>query len=535
MLRCVLSISLIAFAFASTSSAQTALSADSAARRPPASPATDSMLARILVEASERSQLNRIGQVLSDSIGPRLSGTPGLKAGNDWLLSQYKSWGIPARMERFGTWRGWRRGVSHLDLMSPRVRSLEATLLAWSPGTRGRTVQGGVVILPDAADSAAFSRSLRDVKGQAVLLSAPYASCRPADDLAAHARPATLEAMQKQRTSAAAEWTARIGRTGYTSRTLPRALEQAGAIAILTNSWAGGWGSDRIFRGRAENIPTFDVGCEDYGLLFRLAENRQGPVVRLQADASWQGTVPMFNTVAEIKGSQLPNEYVLLSAHFDTWEGASGSTDNGTGTAVMMESMRILRAVYPSPRRTIIVGHWSGEEQGLIGSRAFAEDHPEIVAGLQTMFNQDNGTGRITQISAQGLGSAGLHLQRWLAMMPADLGADIRVSIPGAPSTGGSDHASFICHGAPAFELGSVDWNYNNYTWHTNRDTFDKVVPDDLREAATVTAMLVYLASEDLVRMSRERRTDLVDRRTGQPMTWPACSVPTRSWESSTR
>ncbi|MBA3343586.1 MAG: M20/M25/M40 family metallo-hydrolase [Gemmatimonadaceae bacterium] len=497
-------------------------------------PRADSMIARIRAEGTDRSQLYRISQVLSDSIGPRLSGTPGLKAGNDWLVSQYRSWGIPARLERFGTWRGWKRGVSHADLISPRVRSLEATLLAWSPGTSGARVEGPVVILADAADSAAFMRWLPAVKGRIVLMSAASTSCRPDADLATHARPATLAAMREQRAATTAAWNARVARTGSTTRTLPRALERAGAVGILTNTWAGGWGSDRIFRGRANGIPTFDVSCEDYGLLYRLAENNQGPIVRLRADASWQGTVPMFNAVAEIRGAEKPEEYVFLSAHFDTWEGASGSTDNGTGTAIMLEAMRILRTVYPNPRRTIIAGHWSGEEQGLIGSRAFSEDHPEVVSGLHALFNQDNGTGRIESISSLGLPDAGAHLERWMASVPLDFKSGITLQVPGTPSSGGTDHAAFVCHGAPAFDLESVNWSYNNYTWHTNRDTFDKIVMDDLRDATLLTAMLVYLASEDDTKITREK-TPLVSRTTGLPVQWPACSKATRSWESNAR
>src|SRR6185503_7401863 len=114
-----------------------------------------------------------------------------------------------------------------------------------------------------------------------------------------------------------------------------------------------------------------------------------------------------FNTIAELKGSQKPDEYVLLSAHFDSWDGGSGATDNGTGTIAMMEAMRILKTVYPNPKRTIVIGHWSGEEQGLNGSRAFAADHPEIVKGLQALFIQDNGTGRVSNIGGAGVLGAG--------------------------------------------------------------------------------------------------------------------------------
>ena len=496
-------------------------------------PVSDPVIRAIWAEGTDRSHLYRLAQTLSDSIGPRMTGTPSLKSGSDWLVSQYAAWGIPARLEQFGTWRSWRRGVSHIDLVGPRVRSLEGTMLAYSPGT-AQPVQGEVVILNSAVDSAAFQRWLPAVKGKVVLMSAPFASCRPDADLERYALPATLETMRRARSANSAAWTARIQRTGFSATRLPAQLEAAGAIGVLTNTWTGGWGSDRIFRARTERAPMFDVSCEDYGLLYRLAEAAQRPIVQLSADAAWQGVTPMFNTMAEIRGSEKPNEYVMLSAHFDSWDGASGSTDNVTGTVTMMEAMRILRAVYPKPKRTILVGHWSGEEFGLLGSRAFAADHPEVVSGMQALFNQDNGTGRIVRVSTQGLVGAGAHFTRWFSMMPPELVGGITLQTPGTPGTGGTDNASFVCYGAPAFSLGSLDWNYNLYTWHTNRDTFDKIVLDEVRNNALLTAMLVYLASEDPVRMSREQAV-LTDARTGAVTPWPACTKAARSWEENLR
>jgi carboxypeptidase Q len=257
--------------------------------------------------------------------------------------------------------------------------------------------------------------------------------------------------------------------------------------------------------------------------VYRLAAHNQGPVVRVNATAEFLGNVPTWNTIAEIKGSEKPNEYVMLSAHFDSWESSSGATDNATGTVTMMEAMRLLKAVYPNPKRTILVGHWSGEEQGLNGSRAFAKDHPEIVSGLQALFNQDNGTGRVQNISAQGLVGAGQHLASWLAVIPSEITQHIRLTIPGSPGGGGSDYASFICAGAPAFNLSSLDWGYGTYTWHTNRDTFDKIVIDEVKNNAVLTAMLVYMAAEDPDRVPRDRRSVMPRSFSGNVQSWPEC------------
>jgi carboxypeptidase Q len=205
--------------------------------------------------------------------------------------------------------------------------------------------------------------------------------------------------------------------------------------------------------------------------------------------------------------------------------------------------------VYPNPKRTIMVGHWSGEEQGLVGSRAFAADHPEIVKGLQAQFNQDNGTGRIVRMGGGGLVNSPAHISAWLAKLPPELQKQVEFSGPGFPSGGGSDDASFACYGAPAFGLGALGWDYFNYTWHTNRDTYDKIVFDDLKSNATLTAMLAYLASEDPTTITRER-VDLAalaaaraaqappaanaaggGRGRGGPTTWPTCTKAPRVTE----
>jgi hypothetical protein len=494
----------------------------------------DPVLRRIWQEGMEHSQLYPLAQTLLDSIGPRLAGSPGIKAGNDWLVATYGGWGVAARNEQFGTWKGWRRGISHVDLIAPRVRTLEATMLAWSPGTK--RAEGKVMILPDVADSNALAAWLPQAKNAFVAISFPQPTCRPDTSWATWTSPESYTRMKAARDTARLAWNARLQRTGYSARELPKRLEQAGIRGILTNNWSAGWGVDKIFDARTEKVPTVDLSCEDYGLVFRLAERNQGPVLRMEAEAEFLGEVPVYNTIAEIKGSEKPDEYVMLSAHFDSWDGGSGATDNGTGTLTMLEAMRILKLAYPAPKRTIVVGHWSSEEQGLIGSRAFAADHQEMVNGLQALFNQDNGTGRVANLSMQGLVNAGGPWGRWLSRLPAELTRNVSVQFPGVASGGGTDNASFICYGAPAFGLGSLNADYGQYTWHTNRDTFDKLMLDDVKNNATLTAMLVYLASEDPDRVSRDRRALFPPNPfNNQPGSWPACQPAARSSAESAR
>ncbi|CAN5820600.1 hypothetical protein BH23GEM9_BH23GEM9_15870 [soil metagenome] len=491
-------------------------------------PTDDPVLQRMWTLGMEQSQTETLAQALLDSIGPRLSGTPGQKRGNDWLVHMYASWGIDARNEQVGTWRGWRRGHSHIDMLEPRVRTLEGMMLGWSPGTGGQEIIAETIVLPRFADSTAFVQWLPQARGRYVLVSAPQPTCRPRSEWLEHATTESRARMDEQRAAVQREWAGPSVRgTGYSlalgTGELGLRLEAAGVAGVITSRNKDAAGTYDVFETYNQRAPAITLSCEDYGLVFRATERGQSTRVRMNLDGELLGEQPIYNTIAMIRGSELPDEYVMLSAHFDSWDGASGATDNGTGTLVMLEAMRILRQAYPQPKRTIIVGHWTAEEHGLVGSRAFAEDNPAIVQGIHAFFNQDNGTGRIVRINAGGLPDAARQMNEWLARVPTKVREQITMPGPGSPSGGGSDDASFACHGVPAFGLGALSWNYGASTWHTNRDTWDKVVFDDLKSNATLTAMLTYLASESPAKISRER-IEL-----GGGRDWPTCARAPRS------
>ncbi len=564
------------------------------AQRTPTFPNDDQTLIRIWRLGMDSSHTQRLAQVLFDSVGPRLTGSPGYSAAGDWALKTYQSWGIDARKEPYGTWRGWRRGASHIDLVAPRVRSLEGTMLAWSPGTKGKPVRAEAIVLPMFADSTAFVKWLPQAKGKIVLVSPAWPTCRPSEDWIKWATPES-----KARTDTAValmqrEWAVINGPdgrpdstklyrgTGYSlalgTGSLGTRLERAGVVGVVSSrtklggfpnpfgagpgtpggpggppggaagagpasargggpaasiaaanatlrggSGTGGWGVTEIFETYNTVAPAVTLSCEDYGLVFRLAEHNQKPVLSLTLDADLPGELPAFNAIASIKGSEKPDEYVILSAHFDSWDGGSGATDNGTGTLMAMEAMRILKAAYPNPKRTILVGHWASEEQGLNGSRAFAEDHPEVMKGLQALFNQDNGTGRVQSLSGAGVSDMGRHLKSWYGQLPSFFTDSLSPNVVSwsfndvpTGNPGGTDGAVFACYGTPAFGMGAVPWNYFSYTWHTGRDTYDKVVFDDLKHNATLVAMLAYLASEDPEFIARHRSPGI------WPVDWPA-------------
>lgn len=476
---------------------------------------------KIVQEENSHSQLQTLAHELFDKIGPRLVGTPQMQKANDWAVDKYTGWGIAARNENWGEWKGWERGITHIDMLSPRVKSLEGTQLSWSPSTKGKAVKAEIVIIPDVQDSLAFQNWLPSVKGKFVMISMHQPTGRPDDNWQQFATKESFDKLKKERSEQTEAWRKRLSKTGYSSRMLPLLLEKAGAVGVLTSNWSSGFGVDKIFNAYTSKIPTVDIALEDYGTLYRLVESGDNPIISIETASKDLGMVPCFNTIAEMKGTEKPDEYVMLSAHFDSWDGAQGATDNGTGTLTMMEAMRILKLVYPNPKRTILVGHWGSEEQGLNGSRSFVEDHPEIINKLQALFNQDNGTGRIVNISGQGFQHAGEFLTRWLAAVPNNIKDSIKTTFPGTPGGGGSDFASFVAVGAPGFSLGALNWSYFNYTWHTNRDTYDKVIFDDLRSNAILTAIMVYMACEDNETFPRDKADMGTDKRTGQPVQWP--------------
>ena len=487
----------------------------------------DPVVEAIVKEETENSQLEKLAHELMDVIGPRLVGSPQMQQAHDWAIAKYKGWNITAKNEKWGEWRGWERGASHIDMVAPRVKSLAGMQLAWSPSTAGKDVVAEVIIVPDLADSVAFAKWLPSAKGKFVMISMLQPTGRPDYNWEEFGTKESVAKMKKERDAQTEAWTKRISKTGYTARTLPAALEKAGAAGVVASLWSKGFGANKIFGAATKKIPTVDISLEDYGLLYRLAESGHTPKISVRGDSKETGVVPTFNTIGEIKGTEKPDEYVILSAHFDSWDGGTGATDNGTGTIVMMEAMRILKKVYPNPKRTILVGHWGSEEQGLNGSRGFVEDHPEIVKNIQAVFNQDNGTGRVVNLAGQGFLNSYDYLGRWLSKVPEAIKGPIETRFPGAPGGGGSDFASFVAAGAPAFSLSSLNWSYGTYTWHTNLDTYDKIVFDDVRNNAILAAIMAYQASEDPVKTSREKAILPLNSK-GEPTPWPEQRKPTR-------
>ena len=485
-------------------------------------PTDDPVVREMWTVGMEQSQTEEMAHMLMDVTGPRLAGSPGLVAAQDWLMELYESWGVTVHKEEYGTWRGWQQGLLHVDMLAPRRTSLEGYLMAYSPGTDG-PVEGEVITPPTDLTDENRDAWLASIRGKYILVSAPEPMCRAPQELEANALPETVERLDSLRGATQQEWARRL-QSIASARERTMVLEEAGVAGILTSRWSGGWGANKVFSTRNQRAVAVDISCEDYSMLARLAESGHTPTIRINAEAEDLGVVPQFNVIAEMRGSELPDEYVLLGAHLDSWHSATGATDNGTGTITMLEAARILKETYPNPRRTILIGHWGAEEMGLIGSGAFREDHPEVMEGMQAAFNQDNGTWRFEKLEGQGYLASAEHLPKWMAVVPTELSSGILLEVPGPQNNRGSDHSSFVCAGVPSFRLQSPYDEYRQYTWHTNIDTYDKIVFDDLKANATVAAMLAYMASEDPVFMDRTK-ANLPNGRS-----WPStCRQPMRA------
>ncbi|MBO9657916.1 MAG: peptidase M28, partial [Chitinophagaceae bacterium] len=207
----------------------------------------DSIIVKSIVkEATENSQLKNLAHELLDGIGPRLVGSPQMKQANDWAVAKYNSWGIPARNEKWGEWRGWERGVSHIDMVYPRVKTIEGMQLAWSPSTNGKTITGETIILADVADSTAFQQWLPNVKGKFVMISMCQPTGRPDYNWDEFGTKESIEKMKKERAADQQAWAARMRKTGLNAKNLALALEKAGAAGVVASNWSNGFGVNKI-------------------------------------------------------------------------------------------------------------------------------------------------------------------------------------------------------------------------------------------------------------------------------------------------
>jgi hypothetical protein len=492
--------------------------------------------ARIRKEGMENSQIMRTLHYFTDVYGPRLTGTHNLKAADDWAVKQMQSWGFDnAHLEpwNFGH-PGWVNERAYGHIIAPVEDALVFEVLAWTPSTNGVVAAPAAqIVLPDRPtqeELSAYFETVKDkVKAKIVLVGkqtivpvniTPPPKRLSDEDMRPRFDP---DAKPSPTPSPSPTPTPKPGQLTFPQITeqLDKFLRDNGAL-VRINDAGREHGQIRAFNNRSFDIekvvPTIVLRNEDYGRITRLLAD--GGTVSLEfmiRNKVFPEGMTSYNAIAEIPGTDRKDEVIMLGGHLDSWHSATGATDNAIGCAVMMEAARILKAIGVRPRRTVRVALWSGEEEGLLGSQAYVKEHfgsfETPKADFQKFggyFNIDSGTGRARGMSVFGPAEAATPLRE-------ALGPFSYLGVVGAINThsrglGGSDNTSFNQAGLPGIGTLQDPIEYGTHTWHTNLDTYERVIEDDVKKSAIVIAAAVYqLAMRDelLPRFKREEMPPL--------------------------
>lgn len=464
-------------------------------------------------EGFQRSQVMDIASWLTDVYGSRLTGSPNLRNAGDWAVKKLTEWGlVGAALEPWGPFgRGWSNDFLSAEVVSPTPYQVIAYAAAWTPGTNGPiTAEVVRVQLDSSADLAKYRGKL---KGKFVMVGAP-APLSP--HFAADARRLSEDDLDRM---SAASVPSPSGNQGNFMQS--EAFRRARALAAeRTRFWvdegvaavlvAGRGDMGTVFTGATGSrdpqnptlTPSVILASEHYNRIARTLDKNIPVRMELNIrNTFYDKDLNSFNVVAEIPGSDpvLKDELVMLGAHFDSWHAGTGATDNAAGSAVMMEAVRILKASGLPLKRTVRIALWTGEEEGLLGSRAYVKEHfadlatksiqPEH-AKLSGYFNLDNGTGKIRGVYLQGNMGVAPIFKQWMKPFEA-LG--MRTLTPA--NTGGTDHLAFDAVGLPGWQFIQDDVEYGSRTHHSNMDVWDRLVADDMKHNAVVVAAFVYLAA----------------------------------------
>lgn len=441
-------------------------------------PTNDALVSRMVDEGMNRSHAAADLEYLLDVIGPRLSGSAEVRRANEWTQQKFREYGVDrAELEGWKFGLGWTRGPMTLRMLAPQKRELLGVSWAWSPGTNG-PLAGDVVML-DARTEAEFNRRFKGkLAGKWVMMGPAYPNENPADPPVTHADSARLDSARaalRPRTDDEAFFIS--NRTYFAAREHPAGLIRDGGkqFGLFTMS-----GSPAAI----SSLPQIVIGNDVYLQFTRLLA--RGEPVRIEADirnSFTRDTLQQWNTVADIRGSEKPDEVVILGAHLDSWDLATGGTDNGAGAIAVLEAARILKASGVKPKRTIRFVLFTGEEQGLFGSQAYAGDHESELDKVQAVLVLDNGTGRITGMTLQGREEL---RDMWKSMLSPV--SSLGMLLVKSGNKTGTDHLAFLPYGVPAFNYDQATRGYN-WTHHSQVDDFNAVVPRDVAEAATIMAV----------------------------------------------
>ncbi len=505
------------------------------------------MTGRIRAEAMQRSEVLKTLNHLTDVIGPRLTNSPSMFAANAWTRQKFTEWGLSnvhdEAVDDFG--RGWVYTDAHVEMLVPRAMPLHALPKAWTPGTNGE-VEGDAVIakLATKADLEKFKGKLR---GKIVFLDdlRPYKPNEKSDfqrhdkasleEIVSSPVPTTRPANAESPEVMMKRFRDRMEFGPLLNKYL---IDEGVAATVSISSWNDGivrvMGGGSRRAGESVGVPAFVMIAEHYNTVMRALDDNGKVTMRVRSDARFTDDTnkPGFNTIAEIPGTG-PNrdEIVMIGAHMDSWHTGSGAADNGAGVAVMMEAMRILKAVGAKPNRTIRVGLWTGEEQGLIGSQAYVAEHfakrseptdpaqKALPSFLRTdkgklmrkadydkfsvYFNLDNGSGKIRGVYAQENLAAAPIFQEWLKPFH-----DMDATVVTQRNTGSTDHMSYDQVGLPGFQFVQDGLDYFSHVHHTHLDVQDHISEPDLKQASAIVASFAYNAAMMNKRFPRKQMVE---------------------------
>ena len=471
-----------------------------------------SVINKIKAEEQTNSQVMDIAFHLTDVNGPRLTASPGFMKAAEWAKNTMASWGLNAKLEPWGDFgKGWEQEKCYVAMTKPYYAPLIAYARAWTQGT-GKKMLTGDIVLITANDSATLVQQYSGKLKGKIVMQMMNDTLRPSFTADAERYADTsLDKMAKAQPQSRAAGNQQFrGNNNFAARqafqrTLTNLYNSEKPALILSMSARGTDGTVFVQSGgsymkdQPEAPASVGLSSDDYLRLQRLV--KAGVPVELEADVKTKfltNDTKGYNVVAEIPGTdpQLKDQIVMLGGHLDSWHAGTGATDNAAGCSVMMETVRLIKTLGLQPKRTIRIVLWSGEEQGLFGSRNYVKTHfgdPQTMqltpdqAKVSAYYNLDNGTGKIRGVYLQGNDKVRDLFQEWLTPF-SDMGAST-ITIN---NTGGTDHLSFDAVGIPGFQFIQDPIEYDTRTHHSNMDNYDHLVPSDLKQAATIVTAFVY-------------------------------------------
>ena len=456
---------------------------------------------RIKDEGLQRSKVMEIESYLTDVYGPRLTGSPEIKEAADWTQQQMKEWGLAnVHVETWPFGRGWQNQKMIALAIAPRAYPLIAYPKAWTPGTKGPvTAEATMAVVAEEKDFEKFRGKLR---GKFVLAAAMREVPARFDPLGHRFSDQELVDLSKQ--PPAGRGRGNFNQAQEFNRKKAQFFVDEGVAGVLDFSRGDGGtifvqgvpGVSREPDGPPQPVQV-TLAVEHYGRIWRTLEKKIPVTLTMDIENRFfDHDLNAFNVIAELPGTDKADELVMLGAHFDSWHSGTGATDNAAGSAIMLEAMRILKASGVKLRRTVRIGLWGGEEQGLLGSKAYIKAHfgdPESMqlkpdhAKLAGYFNVDNGTGAIRGVYLQGNEAVAPIFQAWMEPFK-----NLGMTTLAIRNTGGTDHLSYDAVGLPGFQFIQDEVEYDTRTHHSNMDVYERIQPQDLMRNAVIVASFVY-------------------------------------------